>query len=71
MSRPTKRLLLSILVFGASSVVLTTCGGESTGPARTPPPPPPPPAPSIATVEVTPASTNLSSVGEMAQLCDG
>ena len=59
--RPGRAVLLLALVAGLA------CGDSSTAPPR-PPPPPPPPAPQPAAVTVTPATAELTALGDTVRL---
>ena len=54
----------------AAAVLLggLACGEDATGPPPPPPAPPPPPPPVATTLAVTPASVQLSSLGDTARL---
>ena len=62
---PAKRVSRATLPAAAVLLGGLACGEDATGP---PPPPPPPPPPVATTLAVTPASVQLSSLGETAQL---
>lgn len=56
-----------ILPVGLVAVGVFACGGDGDGTGPAPPPPPPPPPPPVATtVEVSPASVTLTSIGQTA-----
>ncbi|WP_423925033.1 Ig-like domain-containing protein [Candidatus Palauibacter sp.] len=56
----------AILLFGL--VAGLSCGDSSTEPTRPPPPPPPPPTPQPTSVTVTPATAELTALGDTVRL---